>query len=220
MMDAGREMIPLESDLYKSDPVINQHITQMIDTDIFWYGETFKEVLMELWKIAHGEMTMQTGEKLDKDEHFESAMMCWESLDETEPTSKRRKTLPQEEATNNQANELDDDPHNQRTANKGTGPIIPVNDLQLGTDDDASTLATQETLAKNLVYITNIPDGKLEHTKNTRESSKNSGEQDGKPSSLLEKPDQLIRTDTLNANGKSKTDDKKKKGEERTTNIW
>ena len=35
MMDEGREMIPLESDLHKSDSVINQHIMQMIDTNIF-----------------------------------------------------------------------------------------------------------------------------------------------------------------------------------------
>ena len=35
MMNEGREMIPLESDLHKIDPVINQHIMQMIDTDIF-----------------------------------------------------------------------------------------------------------------------------------------------------------------------------------------
>ena len=220
MMDEGREMIPLDSDLYKSDLVINQHIMQMIDTDIFWYGETFKEVLTELRKIAHSETTMHTGEKLDKDEHFESAMMCWESLDESEPTSKKRKTLPPGEATNNQADEIDNDPHNQRTANKGIGSLIPVNDLQLGADDDASTLATQETLAKNLVYITNIPDGKLDYTKNARDCSKNSGEQDGKPSSLLEKPDQLIHKDTLNAYGESKTDDKREKGEERTTNTW
>ena len=160
MMDEGREMIPLDSDLYKSDPVINQHIMQMIDTDIFWYRETFKEVLTELQMIAHSETTMHTGEKLDQNEHFESAMMCWESLDESEPTSKKRKTLPHGEATNDQANEIDDDPHNQRTANEGIGSIIPINDLQFGADDDASTLATQETLVKNLVYITNIPDGK------------------------------------------------------------
>ena len=51
MMDGGREMIPLESDLHKSDLVINLHIMQMIDTDIFCYGETIKEVLMELQKI-------------------------------------------------------------------------------------------------------------------------------------------------------------------------
>ena len=51
MADGGREMILLESDQYKNDPVINQHIMQMIDTDIFWYGETFRAILMELRKI-------------------------------------------------------------------------------------------------------------------------------------------------------------------------
>ena len=96
MMDDGREMIPLDSDLHKSDPVIIQHIMQMIETDIFWYGETFKEVLTELRKKALNETMMYTGEKLDENEHFESAMMCWESLDESEPTSKTRKTLFQE----------------------------------------------------------------------------------------------------------------------------
>ena len=34
MTDRGKEMILLESDQYKSDPVINQHIMQMIDTNI------------------------------------------------------------------------------------------------------------------------------------------------------------------------------------------
>ena len=92
--------------------------------------------------------------------------------------------------------------------------------MQLGADDDASTLTTQETLAKNLVYITNIPEEKLDYMNNARDSSKNSGEQDGKPSSPLEKPDHLIHKDTLNAYGESKTDDKREKGEERTTNTW
>ena len=220
MMDDGREMIPLDSDLHQSDPVIIQHIMQMIDTDIFWYGETFRQVITELRKKALHETTMFTGEKLDENERYESVMMCWESLDESEPTSKKRKTLCQEEATNDQFDKLDDDPHTQRTANKGVGSIIPVNDLQLGTDVDASTLATQETLAKNLVYVTNIPDGKLAHTNNAQDSSKNSSEKDGKPSSPLEKPDQLIRKDTLNAYGTSKTSDKREKDEERTTNTW
>ena len=220
MMDAGREMIPLDSDLHQSDPVIIQHIMQMIDTDIFWYGETFRQVITELRKKALHKTTMLTGEKLDENAYRESAMMCWESLDESEPTSKKRKTLCQEEATNDPSDKIDDDPHTQRTANKGVGSIIPVSDLQLGTDDDASTLATQETLAKNLVYVTNIPDGKLAHMDIARDSSKNSSEKDGKPSSLLEKPDQLIRKDTLNAYGTSKTNDKRAKGKERTTNTW
>ena len=220
MMDEGREMIPLESDLHKSDPVINQHIMQMIDTDIFWYGETFKEVLMELRKIRHGEMMMDTCEKLDETESYKSAMMCWESLDASEPTSKKRKTLSQEAAANDQADAIDDKPHTTCTANTGISSLIPVNDLQLGADDDTSTLATQETLAKNLVYLTNIPDRKVDHTKTPRESCKNSDKQDGKPSSLLENPDQITSKVELNAYSETESDGKKKKGEERKTNTW
>ena len=46
-----RELIPLELDLLKKDSVINQHIIQMIDIDIFWYETTFRGALMELRKI-------------------------------------------------------------------------------------------------------------------------------------------------------------------------
>ena len=35
MANGEREMIPLELDQNKNDPVINQHIMQMINTDIF-----------------------------------------------------------------------------------------------------------------------------------------------------------------------------------------
>ena len=35
MADGEREMFPLESNQYKNDPVINQHIMGMINTDIF-----------------------------------------------------------------------------------------------------------------------------------------------------------------------------------------
>ena len=42
----------------------------------------------------------------------------------------------------------------------------------MGADDDALTLATQETSAKNLVYITNMPEGALETAKNVRDLSK------------------------------------------------
>ena len=35
MANGEREMIPLESNQYNNDPVINQHIMWMIDTDIF-----------------------------------------------------------------------------------------------------------------------------------------------------------------------------------------
>ena len=65
MGDREREMIPLESDLYKNDSVINQHIMQTIDTDIFWYGKTFRAILMELRKIQNGESIARTQQRRD-----------------------------------------------------------------------------------------------------------------------------------------------------------
>ena len=222
MADRGREMIPLESDQYKNDLVINQHIIQMIDTDIFWYGKTFRAILMELRKIRNGESIAKPGEELseeethycynshamfndqrlykgeksqndhkatesfsdeskaqkdwprkrfqmDEKEPYESAMLCWESLDDLEQASKKIKTHGQDAETNDdkeiQANEIDDKTHTKHTANMGNRFNIPVDELKLRADDDASTLTTQETLAKNLVYIMNIPEGKLGTTR-------------------------------------------------------
>ena len=77
-------MISLESDKYKSDPAVNQHIMLMIDTDIHWYKQTFGEILMELQKIWNGESPMKTSK-----ESNETAMMCLESLDDSEQASKK-----------------------------------------------------------------------------------------------------------------------------------
>ena len=110
--------------------------------------------------------------------------------------------------------------HTKRTTNTGTQFNIPVDDLQLGAVDDALTLATQETLAKHLVYITNIPEGKLDRMKNVQDSSKNSGEQDDKKCSPLEKSDQVSSNDNLNAYGESDRDDKMKKGKKHKKNTW
>ena len=96
MADGGREMIPLELDKYNSDPLINQHIMQMIDTDIYWYKQTFREILMELQKTQNVEIPMKTSE-----ESNETAMMCWESLDDPEQSSKKQKTHAQDDKTNN-----------------------------------------------------------------------------------------------------------------------
>ena len=68
MADGGREMIPLESDQYKNDPVINQYIMQMINTNIFWYGKTFRVFLMELCKIRNGEFIAKPDEELSVEE--------------------------------------------------------------------------------------------------------------------------------------------------------
>ena len=109
---------------------------------------------------------MKTSKELNKKESYESAMMCWKSLDDSEPTSNKRKKHAQDEATNDKADEMDNKPHTKRTTNTGTQLNIPVAGLRLGADNDALMLATQETSVKNLVYITNIPEGKLDRIKN------------------------------------------------------
>ena len=120
---------------------------------------------------------------MDEKEPNKSAMMCWESLDDSEQASKKRKTHAKDTETNDdkeiQADEMDGKTHTKCTANMGNQLNIPVDDLKLGADD-ALTLITQETSAKNLVYTTNIPEGKLSTAKNVRDSSKNPGEQDDK----------------------------------------
>ena len=103
MADEGRELIPLESDLHRSDPVIIQHTMQMIDTDIHWHGQTFRDIIMELRKLRSGETPTKPSE-----ETSETAMMCWKNLDESEQTSKKQKTHTQDIEASGNANEIDD----------------------------------------------------------------------------------------------------------------
>ena len=224
MVDGERDMIPLESDQYKNDLVINQHIMQMIDTDIFWNGKTFRAILMELRKIRNGETIAQSSEEhsedaihncdeshamfddqrlykgektqqddevtksisvtskaqkdwprkcfqIDENKNYKSAMMCWESMEDSKQESKKRKTIARDEEMNDDKekrdDEMDDKKHIQHTVYMGNRLNIPVEELKLGVDDDASTLATQETLVENLVFIMNIQEGKLGTMKNT-----------------------------------------------------
>ena len=108
----------------------------------------------------------------------------------------------------------------KRTTNMVKHINIPVSELRLGADDDASTLTTRETSAKNLVYITNMPEGTLETTKNVRDSSNNTSKQDDKKCSPLEKTNQVTRNDKLNAYGESDGDDNPKKAKEHKRNTW
>ena len=217
MADEGTDTTPLESDNYKSDPVVNKHIMQMIDTDIHWYEQTFREIIMELRKIQNGETPTKTSK-----ESNETAMMCWESLDDSEQASKKPKTHAQDDETNDKANDMDDKTPTMPkcTTNMVKHLNIHVSELRLRADDDTSTLATQETSAKNLVYITNMPEGTLETVKNVRDSSKNTSEPDNKKCSPLEKTDQVTSNDKLNAYGELDRDEDPKKAKEHRKNTW
>ena len=192
MANGGRDMIPLESDEYKSDPVVNQHTMQMINTNIHWHEQTFREIITELRKILNGETLTKTNK-----EPNETAMMCWESLDDPEQASKKRKMHAQDDETNDNDIEIDNKmptvPNCTTTMEKHLN--IPVGELRLEADDDASTLAIQENPAKHLVYITNMPEGTLETTENVRDPSKNTNEQDDKKPRPVEKTDQVTSND-------------------------
>ena len=172
---------------------------------------------MELRKIQNGETPTKPSEESNK-----TAMMSWESLDDPEQASKKRKMHAQDDKTNDNDNEMDDKTLTvpKRTTNMVKHLNIPVSELRLGADDDASMLTTQETLAKNLVYITNMPEGTLETAKNARDSSKNTIEQDDKKCSPLEKTDQVTSNDKFNAYRESDRDDNPKKGKEHKRNTW
>ena len=155
-------------------------------------------------------------------ESNERAMMCWESLDDSEQASMKRKMHAQDDETNRKDNQMDDKTPTmpKRTTNMVKHLHIPVGELGLGADNDASTLATQETSAKNLVYIMNMPEGTLETAKNVQDSSKNTSEQDDKKCSPVEKSDQVTSNDKLNAYGESDRDDKPKKTKQHRKNTW
>ena len=147
MADEGRELIPLESNLHRSDPVIIQHTMQMIDTDIHWHEQTFRDIIMELRKLRSGETPT-----IPSKETSETAMMCWENLDESEQASKKQKMHTHDDETSGNANEMDDKTPTMPTHTTTMAKHLtkPVRELRLGADDDASTLATQENPAKKI----------------------------------------------------------------------
>ena len=149
-------------------------------------------------------------------------MMCWESIDDSEQASKKQKMHAQDNETNDSDNEMDVKTPTvpKHTTNMVKHLNIPVGELRLGADDDVSMLATQETSAKNLVYIMNMLEGTLETAKNARHSSKNRSEQDDKKPSPLEKTNQVISHNQLNAYGESDRDDNPKRAIEHRKNTW
>ena len=47
----GMDLIPLESNLHKYDPVIISQIINMIETDSFWHCKTFESVMSDLQNL-------------------------------------------------------------------------------------------------------------------------------------------------------------------------
>ena len=47
----GMNLIPLESNLHKYDPVVISQIINMIEMDNFWHHKTFESVMNNLWNM-------------------------------------------------------------------------------------------------------------------------------------------------------------------------
>ena len=128
----------------------------------------------------------------------------------------------QDDETNDNDNKIDKKtptvPKHTTTMEKHLN--IPVSELRLGADDDASTLVTQETPAKIIVYIANMPAGTLETTENVRDPSKNTNDQEDKKPSPIEKTDQVTSNVQLNAYEESDRDEDSKKAKEFKKNTW
>ena len=57
MMMEGMSLIPLESNLYRSDPMVILHIIQMIEVENFWHLKTFVAVFTDLRRRWDKEIT-------------------------------------------------------------------------------------------------------------------------------------------------------------------
>ena len=90
----------------------------------------------------------------------EVAMMCWENRDESQDKEPNKEVGSADKR-------LDDDNEKQNyeeaheqnvesTVNTGNQLEVLIEEFNLGMEDDASTLTTQETSLKKSVYITNI----------------------------------------------------------------
>ena len=172
---------------------------------------------MELRKLRSGEPLQNPTKKPS-----ETAMMCWENLDESEQASKKQKTRNHDDETSGNANKMDDKtpPMPTHTTTMAKQLTKPVGELRLGADDDASTLATQDNPSKKLVYITNMPECTLETSENVRESSKNINKEDNRKPSPVEKTNQLTSNVQLNDYEESDREKYSKKARDAKKNIW
>ena len=64
MMVEGMDLIPLELNSYKSDPVVISHTIQMIEVDKFWHLKTFEAVLTDLQRRQDEEIHEHKDESL------------------------------------------------------------------------------------------------------------------------------------------------------------
>ena len=71
-MMEGMSLIPLESNSYKSDPVIISHTIQMIEVDNSWHLKNFGAVLTD--------MQIRRDEEIKTERHVHALYRKWQNL--------------------------------------------------------------------------------------------------------------------------------------------
>ena len=106
------------------------------------------------------EIRTKKSKSTTKNEEVETAMMCWEAMNdllEKEPRKEQEKEGKKSiEKTEKSKHEEE---HVKPTLNIGNQLKISIEELSWEREDDGSTLDTQETEQHELVYITNLKNG-------------------------------------------------------------
>ena len=222
----GMDLIPLESNLHKFNPVIISQIINMIESDNFWHHKTFESVMSDLWNMwAEGirelenahmhctnndennnemdgvevidlcsvsqskndtfsegkesakqesqdkskhdgmdkmevELKTMRSESMTKKKKIESAMMCWESTNNSskEETHKEPEKVAKKPVKKMEMQKHEEE-HVRPTLDTGSRLKILIEDFGWEREDDGSTLETEEPEQQEIVYITNLKDG-------------------------------------------------------------
>ena len=105
MMMEGMDLIPLESNLHKYDPVIISQIINMIETDGFWHHKTFESVLSNLWNMwMEGILELENAsmyctnnaKNADEMDEIDIIDLCSVSQDKNEVQGKGKESTKQE----------------------------------------------------------------------------------------------------------------------------
>ena len=110
----------------KRDPLLDESHATLNDERLY-KGEKTQQGNEVMKRISDASKAQKDWPRkrfqIGKNETYESAMMCWESLEDSEQASKKRKTIGQDKETNDdkemQADEMDDRKHIKHTVYMG-----------------------------------------------------------------------------------------------------
>ena len=100
------------------------------------------------------------GNPTTENEENETAMMCWEALNDSLKKEPRKESDKEgEKPVKKMQQQKDEEEYVEPTLNTGNRLKISIEEFSWETEDDGSTLDSQETEQQQLVYIINLMGG-------------------------------------------------------------